>query len=334
MNRAMNSHNKGILRSETMSKETKHKGFTRRSFGGFTIIELLTVMSIVIIIMALLVPGLNRVRKIAKDVTQKAAFYDIEKSLADYRNDHQDEFPDSNALDFDTPRLPYSGAMKLCEAMMGQDGMGLHQNSRLMAVPGNDKDGDTMYPFDLCNRTAADQYSAQQTRSIKKRTRYLENLNIRPVKLNMLYGTPNPSPYSASGVCAVLADVYKRASITACTELAGEKIGMPILYYRADPRKNSHDPNEPTTSNPDNIYDYRDNHDLVRLGLPWDASIMPPMGDMTTTPRGPTIWFYERITNPDVTSAPTPFRKEEYILISAGWDGTFGTNDDIFNFRR
>ena len=295
---------------------------------GFTIIELLTVMSIIIILIALLVPGLNRVRKLAKDLTQKVAFYDIEKALADYRNDHQDEFPDSNALDFDTPRKPYCGAMKLCEALVGQDGMGYHQDSKLRAIPGLDSDGDPMYPFDLCALRSPDNYLPVHIRSIKKRTRYLENLSVKPARLDMLYGIPNPSPYDASGVCAVLTDVYKRAPITACAALAGEKIGMPILYYKADVRKNSHDANEPTVPNPDNIYDYRDNDFLVKLGLPWDASTIPPLFS------DPGRWFYERITNQEVTSTPTPFRKEEYIMISAGWDGTFGTNDDIFNFRR
>ena len=58
-----------------MPKETKK---------GFTIIELLTVMSIIIILMSLLVPGLNRIRKLAKDLAQKAQFYDIDKALNDY----------------------------------------------------------------------------------------------------------------------------------------------------------------------------------------------------------------------------------------------------------
>ena len=59
-----------------MSKETKN--------SGFTIIELLTVMSIIIIIMSILVPALSGARKFAAKVRQKAQFYEISKGLEDY----------------------------------------------------------------------------------------------------------------------------------------------------------------------------------------------------------------------------------------------------------
>jgi type II secretory pathway pseudopilin PulG len=312
-----------------------------RDEEGFTIIELLTVMTIIILLISVLVPGLNRIRKLAKDVTQRSAFYDIDKALADYRNDHQDEYPDSNMFDYDpdpTGRKPYCGAMKLCEALMGQDGMGYHADSKLMSVPGLDSEGLKMYPFSLCDRTDPADETAEQKSSKKKRTRYLENLNIKPVWLAMLYGQARANTYSTAvgAVNAILTDVYKRTQIdsVACPALAGEKVGMPILYYKADVRKSSLDANDPITPNSDNIYDYRDNHYLIALGLPWDETVIPPMADMFATPPGPKRWFYERITNPAVTATPTPFKKDDYILISAGWDGIFGSNDDIFNFDR
>ena len=313
-----------------MSKQTKK---------GFTIIELLTVMSIIIILISLLVPGLNRARKAAKDMAQKAQFYEIGKALADYRNDHQDEYPDSNQNDTSgTPGTPYCGAMKLCEALVGQDGMGFNPDSRLLAS-GLDSSGIALYPFDLCLKVDPASYTVVQKNSMRKRIRYLENPTTKAVRLDMLYGTARATTYSSvTGVYAVLTDVYNRATInnTVCPQLSGEKVGMPILYYKADVRKFSLDANDAVSGkeNPDNIYDYRDNHDLVRLGLPWDATIIPPMADMTTTPPGPTKWFYERITNPAVIGTPTPYNKEDYILISAGFDGVFGTNDDIFNFKR
>lgn len=326
-----------------MLKNIENPDAVHRNLKGFTIIELLTVMTIIILLMAVLVPGLNRIRKLAKDVTQRSQFYDIDKALSDYRNDHQDEYPDSNFLDYDPAgRKPYCGAMKLCEALVGQDGMGNHAESRLMSVPLPDSEGLTMYPFDLCTRIdpSSPLFTDTHRRSIKKRTRYLENLNIRPVWLSMLYGTARANLYSTFGVKAVLTDVYKRTTIdsTVCAALSSEKVGMPILYYKADVRKSSLDANDCITGqeNSDNIYDFRDNHNLVALGLPWDATVIPPMADYPPAPAppGPKRWFYERITNPAVTATPTPFKKDDYILISAGWDGIFGSNDDIFNFDR
>lgn len=127
----------------------------------------------------------------------------------------------------------------------------------------------------------------------------------------------------------VLCDVYNRVPVNTavCADL-GDKTGMPILYYRADVRKFSHDVNHP--SNPDNIYNHLDNDELVGLGLPWEATLttIPPLSS------DPSTWFYKRITNTAVTSTLVPFKKSEYILISAGFDGIFGTNDDVYNFRR
>jgi type II secretory pathway pseudopilin PulG len=341
----MSKQAKFIRGSTELAEVHGGKGFTRRLSGGFTIIELLTVMSIIIILISLLVPGLNRARKAAKDMAQRAQFYEISKALADYRNDHQDEYPDSNRLDYDTTRNPYCGAMKLCEALVGQDGMGYNPDSRLLAS-GLDPSLVALYPFNLCVKIdpADPAFTAEMKQNIRKRVRYLENPNTKAVSLAMLYGTARAATYSSVGVNAVLTDVYNRAAISldpsVCPSLAGEKVGMPILYYKADVRKFSLDANDAVTGkeNPDNIYDYRDNHDLVALGLPWDAApptgATPPMADMGATPPGPTKLFYERITNPAVTGTPTPYNKEDYILISAGFDGVFGTNDDIFNFSR
>ena len=40
--------------------------------AGFTIVELLTVMSVIVILIGLLVPSLNKVKRFARDVKQKA----------------------------------------------------------------------------------------------------------------------------------------------------------------------------------------------------------------------------------------------------------------------
>jgi len=42
--------------------------------------------------------------------------------------------------------------------------------------------------------------------------------------------------------------------------------------------------------------------------------------------------FYSRIRNPNFTSPDRPYRSESFILQSAGYDGLFGTADDVYNF--
>ena len=45
-------------------------------------------------------------------------------------------------------------------------------------------------------------------------------------------------------------------------------------------------------------------------------------------------YFYEYIRDPKVHARPWPYRPDSYLLISAGMDGIYGTDDDIRNFGR
>ncbi len=295
---------------------------------GFTIIELLTVMSIIIILISLLVPSLNRVRRVAKGVAQRAQFYDIEKALEEFRADNDDEYPDSGEDDTDDPCRPYCGAMKLCEAMIGQDGMGLHEDSVFFAN-GEDMVGNPLYLFDLSSVTLpADEDLAQKVNR-GQRIKYLESDDVGRAKLAEMF-TTSIAPFETDpcvAPSAVLCDVFVRTQIKSGARL-GEKVGMPVLYYKADVRKQSH--NVALPDDLDNIYDYKDNMDLVDLGLPWDATGFHPINSLL----GPPPEFYELIQNEDIITTPTPYKKNQYILISAGYDGRYGTRDDIFNFRR
>ena len=95
---------------------------------GFTIIELLTVMSIIVVLIGILVPSMNAIRRYSKVVLQKSQFHDISKGLETFSADFPlTGYPDSSAVDLDGES--YCGAMKLCEAMVGQDGLGFHPDS-------------------------------------------------------------------------------------------------------------------------------------------------------------------------------------------------------------
>ncbi|MBL7188273.1 MAG: hypothetical protein ISS70_18265 [Phycisphaerae bacterium] len=109
--------------------------------AAFTIVELLTVLSIITILIGLLVPALNRVRRYSYEVKQKAQLKAIETAL-DFFNAEFGDYPDSGARD--PLRVPYCGAMKLCEAMMGRDLMGVHQDSVLRS-DGMDGTGKVLY---------------------------------------------------------------------------------------------------------------------------------------------------------------------------------------------
>ena len=83
---------------------------------GFTIIELLTVMSVIIILLGLLVPGLNALRAYARTVAQKKQFQAIGVALETFSAEW-DGYPRSNTGT--EPR--HSGAVQLARALVGRD---------------------------------------------------------------------------------------------------------------------------------------------------------------------------------------------------------------------
>jgi prepilin-type N-terminal cleavage/methylation domain-containing protein len=314
---------------------------------GFTIIELLTVLSIIIILISILVPGMNRARIFAKKVTQKGQFNEIAKGLELFRNDHQETYPDSGATDTAATPVGYCGAMKLCEAMLGQDGMGFHPSSQFLAdatTSGTDPLSTAdIYPFDLCNKIDPGAYTDPLRVNLRERARYLESDNIRASRLQDMY-TWDLSTSSANFYAPVVsfeddASVYHNAVITdvylrAVSRCRGDKLGMPVLYYKADPSKLVHDPcffntalPEYATTNP-SIYNFDDNYGLTRLGCPWEAGPGVNAHPMFTDIKV----FYKAITNKKVTATPRPHNEDGYILMSAGYDGLYGTKDDVFNF--
>ena len=286
-----------------------------RKRRAFTIVELLTVMSIIVILIGLLVPALNKARRYALYVKQKAQLRSMDAAIELFNNENGG-YPDSGALD--PMGLAYCGAMKLCEALMGQDRQGFHANS-LFRRDGLDASGVLLYPPNI---DAMAPGIRSQNLSARKGP-YLPAENTSASRMRDIYGT-NLGQFL--GMSFVLCDVYERPMNS------GQKTGMPILYYKADTANNLHDPNlvggMSASDNRGNIYNYYDNLALMNLGKPWQ-----PAGSSTATHRlADPLRFYRNTRSDKITTAQRPFRPDEYILISAGWDNEYGTADDIYNF--
>lgn len=276
--------------------------------AAFTIVELLTVMSIIIILMGLLAPAMNRVRIYARRVSQKNQFHSIDVALELFRAEF-DGYPDSGALD--GSGASYCGAMKLAEAMVGQDLLGFHPDSRFLA-DGTDGSGNQLYYYSPTPPPPLDNLKA-------RKEHYLPLEQANAYKLEDLYS--NLGPFIAIKDRVVLCDVYTRVM----NINTGKKVGMPILYYEANTSRTAHDQSLPPAQN---IYNYLDNDELVGLGRPWD----PPPGTPHTLFNNPTK-FYQSTWNEKVSVIIRPYRADSFILISAGFDGEYGTPDDVFNFE-
>ena len=290
-----------------------------RKKGAFTIVELLTVMSIIVILIGLMVPALNKVRRYARDVQQKAQFNAINAAVELFNNEF-DGYPPSNALDGDGQA--YCGSMKLCEALMGQDLLGFHTNSTFRRN-GSDAAGTlALYPpnIDAMSPTLRDN-------NLKARKGpFLQAENANAWRLQDIYGT-TVSPFLSTTF--VLCDVYARQMKN------GQRTGMPILYYKADTANSFHDPNlaasMSATNSQGNIYNYYDNQSLIQLGKPWQAS--GTTGTSANHKMVDPIRFYRNTQSTQITTTTRPFRSDTFILISAGWDAEYGTADDICNFE-
>jgi len=284
--------------------------------AAFTIVELLVVMSIIMVLMGILLPAFNRAKRYARKVNQTAQFKSIDAGLELYLGEF-DSYPPSVRLDENGEE--YCGAMKLAEAMMGQDLLGFHPDSHFncddeLPVDLRWPDGYYPDPFDPENNPA-----------------HLDNLRARvgpymtvetanAYRLRELYASAETLLCNEERY--VLCDVYTRVR----NRDTGRRVGMPILYYEANVSNILHDGNQPSLS----IYDYRDNHTLVELGAPWDLTIVHPLWQLPAGAVGEV--FYDITRDEKVDVIPRPKMVDSYILISAGYDGLYGTRDDVFNF--
>lgn len=282
--------------------------------AAFTIVELLTVMSIIVILIGLLVPALNKVKRYSYEVKQKAQLKGIGTAL-DFIYAELGDYPESSALD--PTGLPYCGAMKLCEAMIGQDMMGLHPDS---IYRGDGMNGTNYNLYPDPNVTNTQTY--KNSLCIRKGP-YLPLESIDAFALGDLYENTRPfaSPY------LVLCDVFKRAK----HRTSSKRIGMPILYYKANTMNFKHNVANP--DDPQNIYNYKDNQALISLGKPWEPTpVINSQHSLFSASSREGVRFYMNTKNHKIKIASRPYRADTYILISAGYDGEYGTPDDICNY--
>jgi prepilin-type N-terminal cleavage/methylation domain-containing protein len=299
---------------------------TKKQFGkktGFTIIELLTVMSIIVILISVLVPGLNMARRYAKHVKQKAQFHSIGVALEQFSAD-QGGYPESGL----TAAAPYTvGAQRLAEALMGRDRRGYDPMSNWDAQA--DSGSTTIY--------ANDPLTPEGLASLDRRKGpYLPD--VAAFQVVELYPLPASTGSVYPGITTpapVLTDEYTVKNVTTASGKA-VKAGSPVLYYKANVSStlfpDSNSAINPVTNS--YIINCLDNEELIALGTVKSGGSVKHFFDFISSPVTAVTarqMFYQAITNPQM-SPPWPYNQDSYILISAGFDGVFGTKDDVFNF--
>jgi hypothetical protein len=229
-------------------------------------------------------------------VRQKAQFTTIEAGLEAFNTDFGD-YPDSSSSSGTStpPFLPYCGAQKLAEAMVGLDGFGFHKDS-VFGHDGFDSSGNLLYDIDPTSPLAIN--------LSQRKGPYLELEVANAVSLKNLY--PLGGGPFLTYPSFVLSDKFGLLKNTA----TAKKAGKPILYFRANT-------NQTLLSK---VYNSSDNSKMVKL----DGSNLAEAYFNTN--------FFDKIRNPNFTTPARPYRAESFILMSAGADGLYGTADDVFNF--
>ena len=305
--------------------------------SGLTLVEILVVVGVIAILAGMLLPAISMVRRTAREAKQKVQFTAIDLALATFKNDHGD-YPPSDRhtwLEETAQTENSSGAQKLAEALLGWDLLGFHPDSGFRA------DGMNRWPYRVgtMTHTAGTYFLYDRTvdRDMdRRRSRYLDLDTANTVRLGVSGGNDGLFNLGAVGVSLapetfVLGDAFGKGKEVVLRDGKRKRAGLPVLYYRANA----------TGKAREDVYDNRDNDYLVVAKEQTDltqrgSAPARAQGNLWNPLAGAVSTFYDNITDwrASTDSFRVPHKPDSYILISAGNDGFYGTDDDIYNFQR
>jgi prepilin-type N-terminal cleavage/methylation domain-containing protein len=286
---------------------------------GFTIVELLTSIVIIALLLGLLLPSLAKIRRSAKEAAQKAQFTTIDTAIEAFKQDYGD-YPPSDLTDGAGSGISYCGASKLVEALLGFDLRGFNPT--------------TVWSYNGCRDTAVPcndpVYSSTDPNLRERKGPYLDAAKTSVFHIGDLYPNYATAPLDPANL--LICDVF---GVKKIKDTSGKIVnaGTPILYYRANTNYKGLVCPVSQINAAKSVYNYYDNLDILSLGVLPNLTAPHKMYGIYFC--NPSYKIVDTRVAPWIVGSTTtywPNRPDSYILISAGADHNFGTEDDILNF--
>jgi len=306
------------------------------------------VVAIITLLISILVPAVNAARKQAARAAARAQISGVSSGIEMFRTDFG-YYPSSVPQDKDGVNAPdirtgadgddfvVQGAHRLAMAMVGLDQLGCPAKNGGKTTGGASVSPDSIkgwYYSQGASGSANGSFASNATaiypkdtdwgNPVLKTTRrgpYIDPKGFNIVK-DMTIDDRNPG-------AIVLTDRYdKRAQDNITTSPnSGYDAHSVILYYAANERGKYIYRGAIDENDPNNIYYYQDNKNIL-------SSASSFIGGSYTAQK-----FYDFIedTNAQINTGNNathmPVNKDSFILISRGWDGVYGTDDDVTNWK-
>ncbi len=338
----------------------------RRSRPAFTLIELLVVISIIALLVALLLPAFGAIRTTAKVTSTTAMYTSLDSAINLYRNEQSlggalppsstDYITDPHAIAdpnqitvVQMPNVKVAGAHLLLQALAGAD---------LRGTPGFrdfDRDSQRMWANDT-HAGVGGAYEIDLTTGEPKKPRF-PSTDATYVDSDMIAKNARTiQELSDDGVVKAWVDQQANTP-TKDLRLFVDAWQQPILYYKGRPA--GRQMISSTANKKPGVYTQEDNAIITgsrdgretMSGLDLGAGLQEPtktysqIGSakaplrLRKATRVPTAPAYDGslarfILDPTKTNLNDPVKRNSYLLISAGPDGIYGTEDDVVNWTR